>query len=80
MQDLPPKAHHYFIPKSLMKKNYLGSIIKIPPAPQEDIAYTDLALSDDDRLNIAELITTMSESNKFQFFFHIRLQIKRFKN
>lgn len=71
MHDYPPpaKSHHFFITEKLLNKSFIGSIVKIPPAPQGDISYKDLLFTDDDRSNIYELITIMSQSNKFQLLF-----------
>jgi hypothetical protein len=71
MQDFPPppKAHHYILNKKFLKKDLFGSIVKIPPAPQAEVAYKDLVFTEEDRLNIHELITTMSQNNKFQLLF-----------
>lgn len=65
----PPKLHHFFINEKIMKKNYFGSIIKIPPAHQAELLYKDLIFTEQDKLYICELITTMSQSNKFQLLF-----------
>lgn len=65
--DQPTTAHHYHI--------QLGSILKIPEAGQEDLAYKDLVCTEEDKSNIFELITIMAESNKIQLYFketHLR--------
>jgi hypothetical protein len=66
----PAKAHHFFINEKLLHKSSIGSIIKkIPAVSQEDKTYKELDFTEEDRSNIYELITTMSQSNKFQLLF-----------
>jgi len=69
MHDYPPPKPYYFFLNQKLKPNYFGSIIKIPPAPQAEVLYKDLAFTEQDKANIYELITTMAQSNKFQLLF-----------
>jgi hypothetical protein len=63
----PPKAHHCFISKEHF--HHLASIIKVPPAPQPELTYGELEFTEQDRANIAELISTMAKNNEFQLIF-----------
>ena len=62
MQDFPPPlAYHALINTPL---SCLAALIKLPPAPLEDIAYKDLAFSDQDKACIGEIIQTVAENGK----------------
>ncbi|MEN9654668.1 MAG: hypothetical protein RL235_780 [Chlamydiota bacterium] len=59
---MPPKEHVQHVNKQHAK--FFGSMIKITPPSPDDVAYTQLVCTDEDKANIYELITTMAEHGK----------------
>lgn len=53
----PPQAFHVSFG--------LASIIKLPAHPGEEVAYKDLVCTEQDKMNIIEIITILAENSKF---------------
>ncbi|MBX7065653.1 MAG: hypothetical protein K1X28_00340 [Parachlamydiales bacterium] len=53
----------------LLSSNINGSIIKKPPPKPVEMAWQELACSEQDRANIYEIVSTVAEKNKLSLLF-----------